>query len=44
MILYRFYTVQGSIIPKNEYFPRDILFTTIHLLQEHEVNPRIYSK
>jgi hypothetical protein len=22
----------------------DILFTTIYLLQEHELNPRIYSK
>jgi hypothetical protein len=29
---------------KNEYFPIDILFTTVYLLQEHELNPRIYSK
>jgi hypothetical protein len=29
---------------KNYYFPMHILFTTIYLLQEHELNPRIYSK
>jgi hypothetical protein len=29
---------------KNEYFPMHILFTTIYLLQEQELNPRIYSK
>jgi hypothetical protein len=28
---------------KNYYFPMHI-FTTIYLLQEHELNPRIYSK
>jgi hypothetical protein len=25
---------------KNEYFPMDILFSTIYLLQEHKLNPR----
>jgi hypothetical protein len=49
MILYRFYTVQVRYSTrkhyiKNEYFPMDSLFTTIYLLQEHELNPRIYSK
>jgi hypothetical protein len=29
---------------KNYYFPMHILFTTIYLLQEQELNPRIYSK
>jgi hypothetical protein len=29
---------------KDYYFPMHILFTTIYLLQEHELNPRIYSK
>jgi hypothetical protein len=29
---------------KNYYFPMNILFTTIYLLQEQELNPRIYSK
>jgi hypothetical protein len=29
---------------KNYYFSMHILFTTIYLLQEHELNPRIYSK
>jgi hypothetical protein len=28
----------------NYYFPMHILFTTIYLLQEQEINPRIYSK
>jgi hypothetical protein len=28
----------------NYYFPMHILFTTIYLLQEQELNPRIYSK
>jgi hypothetical protein len=27
----------------NYYFPMHILFTTIYLLQEQELNPRIYS-
>jgi hypothetical protein len=29
---------------KNEYFPMPILFSTIYLLQEQELNSRIYSK
>jgi hypothetical protein len=29
---------------KNYYFPMHILFTTIYLLQEQELNSRIYSK
>jgi hypothetical protein len=29
---------------KNYYFPMHILFTIIYLLQEHELNSRIYSK
>jgi hypothetical protein len=29
---------------KNYYFPMHILFTKIYLLQEHELNYRIYSK
>jgi hypothetical protein len=29
---------------KNYYFPMHILFTTIYLSQEHELNPKIYSK
>jgi hypothetical protein len=29
---------------KNYYFPMHILFTTIYLLQEQELNPKIYSK
>jgi hypothetical protein len=29
---------------KNEYFPMPIIFFTIYLLQEHELNPKIYSK
>jgi hypothetical protein len=29
---------------KNYYFPTHILFTIIYLLQEQELNPRIYSK
>jgi hypothetical protein len=29
---------------KNYYFPMHILFTIIYLLQEHELNPKIYSK
>jgi hypothetical protein len=29
---------------KNEYFSMLILFTTIYLLQEQELNPIIYSK
>jgi hypothetical protein len=29
---------------KNYYFLMHILFTIIYLLQEHELNPRIYSK
>jgi hypothetical protein len=29
---------------KNEYFSRHIIFTTIYLLQEQKLNPRIYSE
>jgi hypothetical protein len=29
---------------KNEYFPMHIVCTTIYLLQEQELNPRIYSE
>jgi hypothetical protein len=29
---------------KNYYFPMHILFTTIYLSHEQELNPRIYSK
>ncbi len=29
---------------KNYYFPMHILFSTIYLLQEQKLNPRIYSK
>jgi hypothetical protein len=29
---------------KNYYFPMQILFSTIYLLQEQELNPRNYSK
>jgi hypothetical protein len=28
----------------NEYFPMHISFSTIYLLQEHKLNPTIYSK
>jgi hypothetical protein len=47
IILY--YFMQGlnstrEFSTKNYYFPMHILFTTIYLLQKHELNPRIYSK
>jgi hypothetical protein len=29
---------------KNEYFYRQIIFTTIYLLQEQKLNPRNYSE
>jgi hypothetical protein len=29
---------------KNGYFPKNILFTTIYLLQEQKLNPRNYSE
>jgi hypothetical protein len=29
---------------KNEYFPKHILFTTIYLLQEYELNHNNYSE
>jgi hypothetical protein len=28
---------------KNEYFPKHILFTTIYLIHEQNLNPRNYS-
>jgi hypothetical protein len=46
-MLFDFIQVQNIIRKhptENEYFPIHILFTTIYLLQEHELNPRIYSK
>jgi hypothetical protein len=45
--LYDFMLVLNStrkFSTKNYYFPMHILFTTIYLLQEHELNPRIYSR
>jgi hypothetical protein len=33
-----------ELATKNYYFPMHILFTTISLLQEQELNPIIYSK
>jgi hypothetical protein len=45
--LYDFMQVLNStkkFSTKNYYFPMHILFTTIYLLQEQELNPRIYSK
>jgi hypothetical protein len=45
--LYDFMQVLNStrkFASKNYYFPVHILFTTVYLLQEHELNHRIYSK
>jgi hypothetical protein len=33
-----------KIYTNNYYFPKHILFTTIYLLQEHNLNPRNYSE
>jgi hypothetical protein len=33
-----------KIYTNNSYFPKHILFTTIYLLQEHNLNPRNYSE
>jgi hypothetical protein len=45
--LYDFMQVLNStrkFSTKNHYFSMHILFTTIYLLQEQELNPRIYYK
>jgi hypothetical protein len=45
--LYDFMQVLRSIRKhyiKNEYFPMHILFTSIYLLQEQELNHRNYSR
>jgi hypothetical protein len=42
MIFYMLWTVQGSIKPKDEYFPMHISVSTIYSLQERELNPRNY--
>jgi hypothetical protein len=45
--LYDFMQVLNStrkFATNNYYFPMHILFTTMYLLQEQELNPRIYSK
>jgi hypothetical protein len=47
IILY--YFMQGlnntrEFAANNYYFPMHILFTTIYLLQEQELNPRTYSE
>jgi hypothetical protein len=41
MIVYMFYTVQGSFLPR---IIKHILFTIIYLLQEQKLNPRNYLK
>jgi hypothetical protein len=45
--LYDFIQVSYSIrklYTNNYYFPKHILFTTIYLLQEQNLNPRNYSE
>jgi hypothetical protein len=44
MILYRFFTVQGSLLPRINTFSKHILFTTIYLMEKHKLNYRNYSE
>jgi hypothetical protein len=44
MIFYRFYAAKGGTKRKMIIFPMHILFSTIYLLQQQQLNSRTYSK